>query len=500
MKKVLISILIFIFLIITSFSVFANNEISLMSQDDYLALKNLLELKICDVTGISYTDFANSNQKAYLIFIDKDSTYHILVCGRTNHGFFDTQYRYFYCSSFDNWDLYCDPDYSFYFSYYKTDDNMNLNLVKSIGTSSSSKWSVSFNEQFGTTIFNYTNLILASNNISNYLSSTMNSSFRDRTFVEPPVSLMSDEEFVSSPFIDIDPRDFYADIINLGAGKSSIGIQKFNINVKHKEDDGSLTLVDSISLTTDNAYFNSEEKIFTIPRDTFKLMASTSEFGTGIYCTTISFGDQDKIQNTFHYNKDTDSISVVDQGSPEKPEDDSTNQIVDSIGSMSNNISSGLNEVNETNKSIWETLKEVASFLNPFSENFFVYKLIDLLIEGIKSLFVPADNFFSNYFTELKNWFSDRLGFLFYPFELIIDILNKILNIDFKNPAFSVPDINEPFTNSKLISAFSFNFNDLLKNESLKTVHDIYLILVDAVIIFSLVNLLHKKIEEVFKN
>lgn len=500
MKKVFISILIFLFFIITSYPVFANDEISLMSQDDYLALKNLLELKICDTTGISYTDFTNSDQKAYLIFIDKDSTYHILVCNRTKHGFFDKQYRYFYCSSFDNWDLYCDPDYSFYFSYYKTDENMNLKLVNSINSSLSDKWTVSFNKQFNTTIFNYTNLILASNNITNYLSSTMNSSFSDRTFVESPVSLMSDEEFVSSPFIDIDPRNFYADIINLGADNNSIGIQKFNINVKYKKEDGSLTLVDTISLSTDNAYFNSEEKIFTIPRDTFKLIASTSDFGTGIYCTTISFGDQDKIQNTFHYNKDTDSISVVDPGVPEEPGDDSTNQIVDNIGSMSNNISSGLNNINETNKSIWETLKEVASFLNPFSENFFVYKLINLLIEGLKSLFIPADNFFSNYFTELKNWFSDRLGFLFYPFELIIDILNKILNINFGNPTFSVPDINEPFTDSKLISAFTFNFNDLLENESLKTVHDIYLILVDAVIIFSLVNLLHKKIEEVFKN
>lgn len=499
MKKVLISILIFLFLVITSFSVFANDEISLMSQDDYLALKNLLELKICDATGIPYTDFADSNQKAYLVFIDKDSTYHILVCNKAYDGFFNLDYRFFYCPSFDNWDLYCDPHWNFHFSYYKTDDNMNLIKVNEINSLKLGTF-ISINEQFGTTIFNYTNLILASNNITDYLSSTINSSFSDRTFVEPPVSLLSDEEFVSSPFIDIDPRDFYADTINLGKDNSSIGVQKFNINLKHKEEDGSLILIDSISLSTDNAYFNSEEKIFTIPRDTFKLMASTSDFGTGIYCTTISFGDQEKVQNTFYYDKDTDSIFVVDPGVPEEPEDDSTNQIVDSIGSMSNSISSGLNDVNETNKSIWDTLKEVASFLNPFSENFFVYKLIDLLIEGIKSLFVPADNFFSNYFTELKNWFSDRLGFLFYPFELIIDILNKILNINFENPAFSVPDINEPFTDSKLISAFTFNFNDLLENESLKTVHDIYLILVDAVIVFSLVNLLHKKIEEVFKN
>lgn len=156
-----------------------------------------------------------------------------------------------------------------------------------------------------------------------------------------------------------------------------------------------------------------------------------------------------------------------------------------------------LDEANETNKGIWETIKEVLSYINPFSENFFVYKLIDLLIDAIKTLFIPSDDFFSTYFTNLQNWFSDRLGFLFYPFELIIDILNDILNIDFSEPQFTIPDINEPFTGKKLISATTFNFNDLLDNNVWNTVHNIYLILVDAAIVFGLVNLFHKKYEEV---
>lgn len=156
-----------------------------------------------------------------------------------------------------------------------------------------------------------------------------------------------------------------------------------------------------------------------------------------------------------------------------------------------------LDEANETNKGIWDTIKKVLSYINPFSENFFVYKLIDLLIEAIKSLFIPSDDFFSTYFTNLQNWFSDRLGFLFYPFELIIDILNDMLNINFSEPQFTIPDINEPFTGNKLISSTTFNFNDLLNNNVWNTVHNIYLILVDVAIVFGLVNLFHKKYEEV---
>ena len=156
-----------------------------------------------------------------------------------------------------------------------------------------------------------------------------------------------------------------------------------------------------------------------------------------------------------------------------------------------------IKENTETNKGIWETIKDILSYINPFSENFFVYRLIELLVDAIKSLFIPSDDFFSTYFTDLKEWFSDRLGFLFYPFELVIDILNKILNINFSEPQLNIPDMNEPFTNKKLISATTFNFNDLLDNQILNTVHSIYLVCVDAFIVFCLVNLARRKWEEV---
>ena len=158
-----------------------------------------------------------------------------------------------------------------------------------------------------------------------------------------------------------------------------------------------------------------------------------------------------------------------------------------------------LKEQNETSKGIFDTLKDVLSYINPFSENFFVYKLIELLIEAIKSLFIPEDGFFGNFFDDLKNWFSERLGFLFYPFELIIDILNKILNIDFSEPIFNVPDIKEPFSNTLLISSTEYNLNSLLDNEVFKNVHNIYLLCVDAFIIFALVNLAKRKFDEVMK-
>lgn len=183
--------------------------------------------------------------------------------------------------------------------------------------------------------------------------------------------------------------------------------------------------------------------------------------------------------------------------------DNSTSAIIDSNKETQNaiqNQTEAIQENTETNKGIWDTLKEVLSYLNPFSENFFVYKLIDLLIDGLKTLFIPSDDFFSTYFEDLRDWFSDRLGFLWTPFDIIIEILEDISSINFSEPVISCPDIYEPFTNTKIISSFSFNFNSLLDNNTFKTVHNIYLICVDAIIIFAMIHLTHKKIEEVFSN
>lgn len=206
-----------------------------------------------------------------------------------------------------------------------------------------------------------------------------------------------------------------------------------------------------------------------------------------IYATYGGLTEGDIIQNSIHeqtkvmeeYYKRQEEILKKQQEAMEQQHETSKEQL-------------------ETSKGIWGTLKEVLSYINPFSENFFVYKLVDLLVNAIKSLFIPGDDFFSNYFNELMNWFSDRLGFLAYPLELILNVLDRIVNINFTEPIIQIPDFVEPSTNEKIISAQTYNLNSLLENNVFKTCHDIYFILVDAFIVFGLVNLLKNKLEEVF--
>lgn len=151
----------------------------------------------------------------------------------------------------------------------------------------------------------------------------------------------------------------------------------------------------------------------------------------------------------------------------------------------------------ETNKNIFQKIGDILSYINPFSENFFGRKIVEFIIDGLKGLFIPEDGFFDNFFTNLKDWFSTRFGFLFYPFELILDVLNRMLSINLGEPAFTIPNIIEPSTGQTLIVERSYNLNSILENNSFKTLHDIYLVIVDAIIIFGLVNLTKRKLEEV---
>lgn len=53
----------------------------------------------------------------------------------------------------------------------------------------------------------------------------------------------------------------------------------------------------------------------------------------------------------------------------------------------------------ETSKGIWETIKELLSYINPFSENFFAYKLVDLIIQGFQGFFDMIGDFFSKFWS-----------------------------------------------------------------------------------------------------
>jgi len=111
--------------------------------------------------------------------------------------------------------------------------------------------------------------------------------------------------------------------------------------------------------------------------------------------------------NEYLFNINTSSFTVfrritygATSGSPPTEEDKQTDAIInqtEKIEEQTNaivNQTEKIEEQTEVQKSIFERIGDILSYINPLSENFFAYKLVDLLIDALKSLFVPEERVF----------------------------------------------------------------------------------------------------------
>lgn len=96
-------------------------------------------------------------------------------------------------------------------------------------------------------------------------------------------------------------------------------------------------------------------------------------------------------------------------------------------------------------------------------------------------------------------WSKLHFGFLVYPFELAINIFGRVTNINFTEPVLVIPELKSPFDGTIFFSGVDFNFNSILDIGVVNTIYNIYLVVVDAILIFLFVSLCKKVFGEVFK-
>lgn len=180
-------------------------------------------------------------------------------------------------------------------------------------------------------------------------------------------------------------------------------------------------------------------------------------------------------------------------------EDDKANNRVDAIIGSNNEIKESIKEQTETNKGIWESIKSIFNLLNPFSEDFFAYKLVELLLDMLKGLFIPSEDFFTNWLDDLNSYFGETFGILYYPFELLIDFLNRISSINDSTAIISIPQFDIEFMGYKatVIHETSFDFYSILTNDTYKKLHDMYLVFVDILLWLGVVYLASNCIKEI---
>lgn len=255
-----------------------------------------------------------------------------------------------------------------------------------------------------------------------------------------------------------------------------------------------------------NTTLNEETRRITIefsfvPKDNF------DEFG--FYIGSDNFNDFDLSSTRFLSNFSTEKqpLQYIDFKLYQTGElDDSGTDIID------------IDEVSSKDESIFSQLKQcetldigchvdniLTMIKNIFVRigNFFVSILeffSSLFIELgnlLTSLFVPNSDDVNSVFDTLSTFLNNKLGFLMFPFEFIIDFLNRFVSLPndpIKNISVSAIKIGDFGT---LIPGFSFNIAEYWEKEPFNQIYNIYLIFVHAFIGFGLYKLSLNKFNEI---
>lgn len=97
-------------------------------------------------------------------------------------------------------------------------------------------------------------------------------------------------------------------------------------------------------------------------------------------------------------------------------------------------------------------------------------------------------------------WCKLHFGILSYPFELVINIVGRITSINFEEPIIYIPELKDPTTGVTFLTSTIYNLNSAVNiNNTTQTLYNIYLVIVDVILIFLFINLCKKTFEEVFK-
>lgn len=205
-----------------------------------------------------------------------------------------------------------------------------------------------------------------------------------------------------------------------------------------------------------------------------------SSSGTNCYNTGVGW-----FYNTMSYNVVWSVLDVYNSDVLLDPSSSATYEKVDEILQDVGQVNDKLDQAEETRKGIWQTIKD----------------LPNAFLDMLKSLFIPEDGYFEDWFNDLSSFFEEKLGFLATPFTIIIDFINRYLELDSSSDiVINIPEITVPnFEDHVIVEATTFNWSETLKSkEALNTLWQLYLAFVDVYLILNFINFCENKYNRIF--
>lgn len=98
-------------------------------------------------------------------------------------------------------------------------------------------------------------------------------------------------------------------------------------------------------------------------------------------------------------------------------------------------------------------------------QQFFV-DLYNDIVEGLKSLFIPSDGYFESKKTELENFCLQHFGALYQAPDVILDFVNKFVNLTPKQPSITLPAIQFDFNGTRYVLSDAITYSFSWVNDS----------------------------------
>ena len=161
----------------------------------------------------------------------------------------------------------------------------------------------------------------------------------------------------------------------------------------------------------------------------------------------------------------------------------------DEVSSVTGNdgVQNEIKKGNDLQKEQNETSKGILGKITEFFASFF---------ENLKGLFVPEDGYFSDFFTRLNDFFSEKLGMLYAPIDMFITFLNTIKDASSTESGITFPEL--AWDGTVIIPETRFSFSTITKD--FPDLQEKIYFVTDVILVGAVLWLLQVKLKEVLEN
>lgn len=158
-------------------------------------------------------------------------------------------------------------------------------------------------------------------------------------------------------------------------------------------------------------------------------------------------------------------------------------EIKDKIGSNITNIEEGTN--------LWDVLKALVDNLGDF---------LSSGLELFEKLLVPQGTFETDFNSTITS-IQDKLGVLYQPVEVFSRFLTdlyaptEVASLSETSHIISIPEVN--YEGVTIVQNQEINLDETVEQSGLKPLYDVYLLIVDMIVLFGILNLAFKKFHDI---